>query len=60
MNHNIKIPNSFKFKSRFLNNTNNAGTVNVEIALPLKYLRNFCRTLEMLLINHEISLILFW
>ena len=30
---------SFKFKSRFLNNTNHAGTKNVKIAVPLKYLR---------------------
>ena len=30
---------------------------NVKIALPLKYLE---RTLEMLLINHEINLILTW
>ena len=29
---------SFSFKSRFFNNTNNASTINVEIAVPLKYL----------------------
>ena len=28
--------------------------------VPLKYLRNFWRTLEMLLINCEVSLILTW
>ena len=28
--------------------------------VPLKYLRNFWRTLEMLLINCEINLILTW
>ena len=32
---------SFKFESTFLNNTNNAGIINVEIAVPLKYLSNF-------------------
>ena len=34
------------------------GTKNVEIIFPLKYLNNFWRTLEMLLINCEINLIL--
>ena len=29
---------SFNFKSRFFNNTINAGTINAEIAVPLKYL----------------------
>ena len=33
---------------------------NVEIAVPLKYLSNFWRTLEMPLINCEINLILTW
>ena len=28
--------------------------------IPLKYLSNFCRTLEMLLINCEINLIITW
>ena len=36
------------------------GTKNVEIKIPLKYLSNFWRTLEMPLINSEISLILTW
>ena len=36
------------------------GTKNVEIKVPLKYLSNFWRTLEMPLINCEISLILTW
>ena len=36
------------------------GTKNVEIMVPLKYLSNFWRTLEMPLINCEISLILTW
>ena len=49
---------SFKFKSRFTYNTSDGVTV--ELAGPLKYLRNFQRTLEMPLINCEISLDLTW
>ena len=40
--------------------TANNGTKNVEIMVPLKYLRNFWRTLEMTLINCEINLDLYW
>ena len=36
------------------------GTKNVEIMVPLKYLSNFRRTLEMSLINCEINLDLNW
>ena len=42
------------------NNGNIAGRVNVEITVPLKYLSNFLRTLEMPLINCEVELILNW
>ena len=35
-------------------------TKDVEIIVPLKYLRTFWRTLEMPLINCEINLILTW
>ena len=35
-------------------------TENVEIMVPLKYFSNFWRTLEMLLINCEVELILTW
>ena len=35
-------------------------TKNVKIAVPLKYLSNFCRTIEMSLTNCEINLILTW
>ena len=38
----------------------NVGTKDVEMMLPLKYLSNFWRTLEMHLINCEISLQLIW
>ena len=40
--------------------TGNDGTKNVEIMVPLKYLSNFWRTLEMPLISSEINLILTW
>ena len=37
-----------------------SGKKEFEIAVPLKYLSNFWRTLDMLLINCEVSLILTW
>ena len=40
--------------------TNDDGIINVEIMVPLKYLRNFWITLEMPLINCEVELILNW
>ena len=39
---------------------NNGNTKNVEVIVPLKYLSNFWRTLEMPLINCEVNLILTW
>ena len=58
---------SFNFKTKITgqapadnNNGNTAGRVNVEIMVPLKYLRNFWRTLEIPLINCEVELILNW
>ena len=43
---------SFKYKASNIGNTENDRTKNgVEIAVPLKYLRNFWRSLEMPLIN---------
>ena len=38
----------------------NDGTKNTEIWVPVTYLSNFWRTLDMLLINGEIDLILPW
>ena len=40
--------------------TGDKRTKNVEIMVPLKYLSNFWKTLEMPLINCEINLILTW
>ena len=51
---------SFNFKEKMSGQTGNDGTKNVEIMVPLKYLSNFWRTLEMALINCEINLILTW
>ena len=51
---------SFNFKTKITGQTNNNGIINIEIMVPLKYLSNFWRTLEMPLINSEINLILTW
>ena len=52
---------SFNFKTKITGQTNNNGRIdNVEIMVPLKYLSNFWRTLEMPLINCEVELILNW
>ena len=48
---------SFKYKASIIGNTENNGTKNgVKIAVPLKYLSNFWRSLEMPLINCKIEL----
>ena len=39
---------------------NNSGKNNVELAIPLKYLGNFCRALNIPLISSEVSLELKW
>ena len=59
-NHPIKQSESFKFKLKFLENTNTTGIINGELAVPLKNLRNFWITLEILLIDCEFNLILTW
>ena len=52
---------SFSFKAKITGQTNDDREINgVEILVPLKYLSNFCRTLEMPLINCEIELMLDW
>ena len=52
---------SFSFKAKITGQTDNIGRIdNVEIMVPLKYLSNFWRTLEMSLINCEVNLILIW
>ena len=52
------IPNNsspFKYKSSFITNRND-----VNIAVPLKYLSNFWRSLKMPLINYKVELSLNW
>ena len=52
---------SFNFKAKITGETNDDGEINdVEIMVPLKYLSNFWRTLEMPLISCEIILIFTW
>ena len=58
-NENITESESFKFKVKLTGEIPNADNKkNVEIAVPLKYLSNFWRTLEIPVINCEINLIL--
>ena len=56
----LNLTDSFNFKVKMAGQTGDNGTKNVEIIIPLKYLRNFWRTLEMPLINCEITLLLTW
>ena len=51
---------SFNFKVKVTGQTGDGRTKDVEIMVPLKYLSNFWRTLEMPLINCEVNLILTW
>ena len=48
-------PSSYKYKSGFITIRNNA-----KIAVPLKYLSNFWRSLEMPLVNSRVDLSLSW
>ena len=53
----------FKYKVSLLGNpevANNIARINVKVAVPLKYLSNFFRSLEMPLINCKIKLNLTW
>ena len=71
-NKNIINSNSFKYKASITGSTynvpattedydeNKEGTKEVEIAVPLKNLNNFWRTLDVPLINCEVSLTLTW
>ena len=60
-NDNITQSESFKSKIKTKGKTPAAGnTKDVEMIVPLKYLSNFWKTLEMPLINREVNLILTW
>ena len=51
---------SLNFKQKVSGKTGADNTKDVEITVPLKYLSNFWRTLEMTLVDYEINLILAW
>ena len=60
-NNKITRSGSFKYKVKITGQTPADGnTKDVEIIVPLKYLSNFWRTLEMPLINCEVNLELTW
>ena len=60
-NDNLADSESFKSKINITGKTPAAGNEkDVEIMVPLKYLSNFWRTLEMPLINCEVNIILTW
>ena len=60
---NLAVDNwsSFKYRSNIIGNLSQAGTRNnVKIVVPLKYLSNFWRSLEMPLINCKVEFSLQW
>ena len=60
-NDNLTDIESFKSKVKITGKTpKNGNTKDFEIIVPLKYLSNFWRTLEMPLINCEVNIILTW
>ena len=56
----VNTTDSFKFKAKITGQTEDNASKDVEIIVPLKYLSNFWRTLEMPLINCEVNLIFTW
>ena len=54
------LTDSLNFKVKMTGQTGDDGTKNIEIMVPLKYLSNFWRTLEMSFINCENNLLLTW
>ena len=71
-NKNVVNSNTFKYKNKIIGNTYNVdagadgydanknGTQTIELAIPLKYLGNFWRALNMPLNSCEVSLELKW
>ena len=48
---------SFEYKTKLIGSTSNDDSrLDAEIVVPLKYLGNFCRSLDLLLINCQIEL----
>ena len=62
VNYSIKDSKSFNYKTSITGKleVNSEEKDDIEIAVPLKYLRNLGRTLDIPLINSEISLTLTW
>ena len=61
LNDNITEFELFKYKIKITGKAPTAGNIkDVNIVVPLRYLSNFWRTLEMSLISCEINLILTW
>ena len=72
LNNNVVNSNDFRYKNKITGNTynvaagaaghdaNKVGTQEIKLAIPLKYLGNFWRELNMPLINCEVSLELKW
>ena len=54
---NNNLTDLFNFKAKMTGQTVDDGTKNFEIMVPIKYLSNFWRTLEMPLINCDCNLI---
>ena len=51
---------SFQYKKKSIGNTPNNNKLDAEIIVPLKYLSNFWRSFDFLLIKFEIELDLLW
>ena len=51
---------SFKFQQKLRDQKNCCDTKDVEIMVPIKYIQNFLRTLEMPFANNEINPSLTW
>ena len=59
-NINVVNSNAFEYNYKITGNTNNQGSKDVELAIPLKYLGNFWRALNIPLISCERFLELKW
>ena len=61
INYSIKGSKSFDYKTNITGKLEGGNRIkNAEIVVPLKYLSNFWRTLDIPLINYEVSLTLTW
>ena len=60
-NNKTTLNKSFEYKTKLIGSTpNDHTTLNAEVVVPLKYLSNFWRFLDLPLINCEIELDLSW